>query len=201
MKRIICIAAAAFLFPLFSRADVVEEGQTTVKVMLKNSSAFPDYEFYILYQDYYYNMGYQKGDQLVLWLEEGREYEAGDQGSSSKIYARLISDTVQIFETESEYGGEEIVHDRKVSVLVDEITITKIEGDHVAVKVKRVKIDNKGKRSNSDEGFIMGIHKGPFQILGINGWIWLMPLAAFLSLTMLYFWRRNLGHTHARTAA
>lgn len=191
-KFLISLLSGAFLFPVSGYSDVVEEGETPVFFKITNLAEFSSYQFFYYYQDYYYSEGHHAGDQIFTLIEEGEEYQGGDKGSSAVIMARLKSDTTQIFETEASFGGTEIINGRRVDHILDEIKIKAIEGELIKVKSKRFEIHEDGERIESNGGFLGGIHGGPFQLFGINGLMWLMPLAALLSLTLFFFWRKNI---------
>ena len=113
------------LTPAF--ADIAIEGQVTRKTVISNLSEFPDYEFYIQYQNYYYEYGYQPGSVDEVILVEGEAFESGERGSRSKIYARLKKKKRKKFESEETVGGQEVIPDRNGRYIEDVVRIISVE--------------------------------------------------------------------------
>jgi hypothetical protein len=134
MNRFLLFAFFAFtLLPFRSQADVLVEGEVDIRVKVTNISDFPDYEFYIEYQDYFYEYGWQPGDISQVAVKEGEEFETGDKGSSSKLYAKDKEGNT--FSSLEALGGNTQIDDYQASYIVQEVEITSINGGEIRYKI------------------------------------------------------------------
>lgn len=124
-------------------ADVANEGEVDVQVELLNASKFPGFTFYIKYQHYTYNMGYQPSSLDEVTLEAGKAYETGDRGDASKLYARDAKG--KVYESKEMIGGVAKELSSSVSHYLDQIEVTKIKKGVISFKVvARKKMGNDG---------------------------------------------------------
>lgn len=114
-------------------ADVATEGEVDVQVELLNGAKFPGFTFFIKYQSYTYNMGYQPSELSEVVLEAGKAFQTGGRGDQSKLYAR--DSKGKVYESKDMIGGVASDFDRNVSYYLDQIEVTKIKKGVISYKV------------------------------------------------------------------
>lgn len=114
-------------------ADVATEGEVDVQVELMNGAQFKGFTFFIKYQSYTYNMGYQPSGLSEVVLEAGKSFETGGRGDASKLYAR--DSKGKVYESKEMVGGVASDFDRNVSYYLDQIEITKVKKGVISYKV------------------------------------------------------------------
>ena len=187
MNRFLLFAFFAFtLLPFQSHADVLIEGEVDIRVKVTNISDYPDYEFYIEYQDYYYEYGWQPGDISQVEIKEGEEFETGDKGSSSKIYAKDKEGNV--FSTLESLGGNMQIDDYQASYIVQEVEITAINGTEIRFKiVDQYKVYPDGGTKKMRKGMVLtGIY-----LFGMDLGLLLLPIICLGGLVFFFWMRRN----------
>jgi hypothetical protein len=174
-----------FLFSILATtpawADIATEGEQDVYVELLNAKDFPKYKFFIRYQTYHYNMGYQEGPVNDVMVEQGKPFQTGDRGAKSFLYAKGPKGE---WKSKIEIGGTEIDHQSDVSHLLDRIKITKMnpKGKVIEFKVvERQKIDAEGKVLSS-------IKHGE---VALGSWTWIIPFVCFGGLIAFFILRRK----------
>jgi hypothetical protein len=151
-----------------------------------NLSDFPGYEFYIEYQDYYYEYGWQPGGVAHVTINDNEEFETGERGGASKLYA--VDAEGNVFETEEQIGGNTILDDYKASYIVQEIEVTELRDGKIAFKVEAsYKVYPNGATKKMRKGFVFfGIG-----IFGIDLGLILLPLVCLCGLLFFFWTRRN----------
>jgi hypothetical protein len=164
------------------QADVATEGEHDVYIELLNGKDFPGYKFYIKFQDYYYNMGYQPGDVSVVYLEPGKHVSTGDRGSSSLLFAEGKSNA----QTKTEVGGADIDHTEGLSYFLDRIKIKSIKKKVINFEVvERQLIGEDGK-------VLQTIKKGSLPAMnGTQLVIWIIPIVCLVGLMVFFLFRRK----------
>lgn len=172
-------------------ADVVVEGEQDVYIELLNAKDFPDYKFYIQYQDYYYDQGYHAGNVSTIYLDPGKHYATGDRGSSSLLYAEGGKD--EVFESEQSVGGTGKEFNKQVAYLLDRIKVTGVGENGVQFKVvERQLIGENGKviktikHPSIQKGEIGPLDQGAFLM-------WLLPIVCMVGLVVFFLLRRKVA--------
>jgi hypothetical protein len=188
MNRILFsfLLGCCLLYPFVLRADVAIEGEVDIRVKVLNTSEFPGYEFYIEYQDYYYEYGWQPGGVAHVTIKENEEFETGERGGASKLYA--VDAEGNVFETEEQIGGNQILDDYKASYIVQEIEITELRDGKIAFKVEsEYKVYPGGETKKLRKGFVFF----GFDVMGIDIGLILLPLVCLGGLLFFFWTRRN----------
>lgn len=175
------------LFSLFFSpvsADLVTEGEVTVMFRLTNINEFDDYEFFVLYQSYYYDEGYQPGDIDTMMIEKSIGYTASGRGGKSYLYARN-KETGKISKSEVLLGGKDYVDDYELRNVTQDYQIKKIEGGEIVLKEKRLHKGAVEEEYDEDNDEVDG-----FWVVG--GWLyWVLPAACFVLLVAFFMFRRR----------
>ena len=165
------------------KADVATEGEVDVYIELLNGNEFPGYKFFIKYQNYEYNMGYQPAGVQIVFLEPGKHVSTGDRGSSSLLFAEGKRGKYQ---SSIEVGGSEINHTEGLQYVLDRIKITKV--------------DKKGLRFEVVERQLIGengtvletIQKGSLEPLNLQAFLlWLLPIVCLVGLVLFFLFRKK----------
>ena len=106
------------------QADIATQGEQDVYIELVNAKDFPSFKFYIQYQTYTYNMGYQPNGTNKVFLEPGKHIKTGDRGSASLIYA---SGKGREYTSKVQAGGSVIDNTEGVAYALDRIKIVKLD--------------------------------------------------------------------------
>jgi hypothetical protein len=177
--RILLFTTLLLLGAMQVHADVATRGQKAIHIELLNGKDFPGYKFYIKYQRYYYDRGYQPGTVDKVLLEPGKHYETGDRGSTSLLFAKAKKGEIA---SKVKVGGAEIDLESKANYLLDRIKITKIDSKGVQfVVVERQEIGDNGK-------VLRTLEKGS---MGTQGWmIWMLPIVSLLGLAAFFLFRK-----------
>jgi hypothetical protein len=170
-------------------ADVVVEGEQDVYIELLNAKDFPDYKFYIQYQDYYYDQGHHAGKVSVVYLEPGKHHATGDRGSSSLLYAEGGKD--DLYESTSRVGGTGMERNNAVAYLLDRIKVTRVGENGVEFKVvERQLIGENGKVIKTIKN--PSIQKGEIGPLDQGAFLmWLLPIVCMVGLVVFFLLRRK----------
>ena len=167
------------------RADVATEGEVDVRVELMNAQDFPKFKFFIKYQEYYYDMGYQPGDVTPVYFEPGKPISTGERGDASLLYAE--DENGHEYASEEPIGGVATDFGRDVSYLLDQIKVTSIKGDLIKFKVvSRHKVDSDGK--------LIGVKKGEFSAEDPENRNWMLiilPAVCLLGLVLFFIFRKR----------
>lgn len=188
MNRIVKLLSFFFLFslPYFSKADVAIEGEVDIRVKVLNLSDFPGFEFFIEYQEYYYDMGWQAGDIVQVAIQEGQEFETGEKGGGSKLFAKDAQGNT--YATEQDLGGNTVLDDYKASYIVQEINIKSVEGGKITFKVAdEYKVYPDGKTRKLKKGFVLfGVN-----LFGVDLGLFVLPIVCLAGLIFFFWTRRN----------
>jgi hypothetical protein len=191
---ILMFAATAFS----AVADVVEPGQIERAFKITNLSDFPQYKFYFMYTDFYYDQGYQPGGVTQTWIEQDSVYYTSDREASSHLYAVNSDGTEDVWESEATVGGGDFVPSEDISTVIDVIRITSVEGRVIKFKVEReIYVYNDGTTKEKKTGK----RKLNFLAFGSGGggnptWLfWLLPTVSLLALGGFWLWRRKMTPT------
>lgn len=185
MKKLIF---TLFLVPIFATvfADIAIEGEVTRLTRITNLSDFPDYEFFIKFQAYYYDMGYQAGELTDTPVFEDSLFRSGGRGSTSFIYARRKSDGT-IFQSEKAVGGQKIVSQRGADGIEDLIKIKSLEDGEIKFKIQESILHYRnGKTEKISKSGITGISMFGFDIAYVG-----FPLLCALALVFFFMRRRR----------
>jgi hypothetical protein len=126
------------------QADVATEGEMGIKVELVNPTNFPGFNFYIQYQTYHYDMGWQPGATSKVFLEAGKHVSTGDRYSSSLLYAEDKQGNV--FVSKEEIGGSVIEKGKNVAYHLHRIKVLSVKDGEVQFQIKeKQKVDENGK--------------------------------------------------------
>lgn len=188
MNRILAFLflSISLLTPLSSRADVAIEGEVDIRIKVLNLSDFPGYEFYIEYQDYYYEYGWQPGDIAHVTIKENEEFETGERGGASKLYA--VDKQGNIFASAEELGGNMVLDDYKASYVVNEVEVTELRDGKLSYKVKRAyKVYPDGATKKLKKGFVFF----GFGFGDIDFGLILLPIVCIGGLLFFFWMRRN----------
>jgi hypothetical protein len=168
------------------QADVATEGEKGVRVELLNGADFPGFKFFIKYQHYHYNMGYQKGEVNDVVLEKGKIVETGDRYSSSLLYA--VDDKGNEFVSKEEIGGSVIDHAKSASYHLHQIKVLNVKDGtiefKVAAKKKMNEKDEVVKVMRSEVGGITGSGE-------MNWTLVVVPIVCVLGLIAFFIVRRS----------
>lgn len=167
-------------------ADIANEDEVGIKIELMNGAKFPGFEFYIRYQSYTYNMGYQPTELSDIVLEAGKPTATGQRGDRSLLYAR--DSKGREFVSKKEVGG--VVTDRGVNVAyyLDQIVVTSLKKGEIKFKTVRKII------GTNDE--VLEIIKGDVGVGGggkSNWMIAILPLLSLAGLVAFFILRRKTG--------
>lgn len=184
------IATVLFLFGTsFAWADVANEGEVNVKVELINGKDFPGFEFFIRYQNYHYDMGYQPDGLTDIVLEPGLVTETGGRGDQSLLYAR--DENGNEFVSKTEVGGVDSDFGPDVAYYLDQIEVISVKNGEVKFKIVARK-----KMSGDDK--VLKIIKG--DVSGGGKSIWMIILVPIFCLTGLFAFfvlrRRRVAKAH-----
>ncbi|HEX2901589.1 MAG TPA: hypothetical protein VHS96_17890 [Bacteroidia bacterium] len=172
-------------------ADVAREGEVEVKVELMNGKFFPDYEFFVRYQGYYYNQGYHPSEPVDLILAPGESFTTGSKGGSSYLYARDSSGN--IYESETKVGGVAKDFSPNVGYHLHQIQVLSVRDGVVKFKIV-------ARKKMTDEGKVIKIIKGDVAGGGKSIWMTLlMPALSLAGLLAFFLMRRRKNGT--QTAA
>ena len=162
------------------QADVATQGEQDVYIELVNAKDFPSFKFYIEYQTYTYNMGYQPNGTNKVFLEPGKHIKTGDRGSASLIYA---SGKGREYTSKVEAGGSVIDNTNGVEYVLDRIKIVKLDKKVVKFTVvERQLIGQDGK-------VIQTIKKGS---LAEQSWfMYLLPIVCVGGLVAFFLFRKK----------
>ena len=173
-----------FLIALPAFADIANEDEVDLNVELMNGEKFEGYTFFVRYQTYYYEYGYQPGMVNEVDLKPGENYAVSGRGGSSKIYAR--DEKGNEFESEEEVGGVVNYSGNGVSVFIDRYKVVSVKDGKIELKhVERVKQLRSGK--------LVKVNKAGLDFDG-NGFPWMsfaLPLVSFLALIAFFIFRRK----------
>ena len=188
----ISIISLLFIHLFFSSyADVAIEGQVERRIRVTNIKDFPDFEFFFMYDEYVYDMGYHAIDPRKVIIVQDSIYSTGDRFSSA--YLQAISKNDIEAKTENELGGSAQTGNGSVQYLVDDIKILKIENGIIYYKVLKT---TKGKYGENFLPFTEEIKNGP------GFWLMLiLPAACLLSLIAFFIFRGKSGRYAGNAAA
>lgn len=174
------------VFPSLSKADVLIEGEVDIMVKVLNTNEYPDYNFHIEYQGYYYEYGWQPGDIVVVPVKEGEEFLTGERGSTSKLFATDAEG--KVYSSSIEMGGNTIVDNHNVNHLLHTYTIQGIDEDGIRLKlVNEFQVMNDGKVKKVKKGMAFtGV-----DVLGMDLGLILLPLVCLGGLVFFFWMRRN----------
>ena len=171
----------SFIFFNSIHADVVTEGEFNRQFRIINADQYPDYTFYILYQTYYYDMGYQPGDVNEMIIKPGEAYYGGDRGGVSRIYGKSNSGNPEVATSEETVGGNVYVTQSGVQGVIDEIKITGIKAGVITfVVVKTLHVLDGGKEKAVKKGAFPGFGDGNSPLIFVLPGICLALLIGFL---------------------
>lgn len=165
-------------------ADIANEDEVDVKIELMNGAKFPSFEFYIRYQSYKYDMGYQPDGLTDVVLEAGKPTETGQRGDKSLLYARDKNGREYV--SQEELGG--VVTDRGVNVgyYLDQIEVVSLKKG--VLKFKKVR---KIIGTNNE---VLEILKGDVSGGGKVSWMFiLVPIVCLTGLVAFFILRRREG--------
>lgn len=165
------------------KADVATEGEVDVRIELLNGKDFPGYKFFIKFQNYEYNMGYQPAGVEIVFLEPGIHVSTGERGSSSLLFAEGKKGKYQSHE---QVGGSEIDHTEGLQYMLDRIKITKIDKKGLRFEVvERQLIGENGQ-------VLQSIMKGSLEPLDMQAFLlWLLPIVCLVGLVVFFLFRKR----------
>lgn len=189
---------ALLLLPMGLRADVITPGEVYHKFQVINLDEYPDYRFYIMYQGFYYDRGYQPAEPRLEWIKPDEMAAAGGRGASSRIYAVSRSDSTSVMESEERVGGSEIIKDTEARYIQDFVKITAVKDGKVEFEVVEQKLeyrngqvkDLKSKKKKKNKKGIMGA-----SVMGIELTYLVLPAVCLLGLVMFFVFRRKVSST------
>ncbi len=169
--------ALLFAFPVM--ADLATAGEVDLRIELLNGEEFEGYTFFVEYQTYYYEYGYQEGPIREVELEPGKDINASGRGGRSKIYAR--NEDGDLFESEEAVGG--VVNNASDDVLayVDQYNV-------VSMKDGKLKLEHKARIMHLHNGEKIEVSKSgiDFSLAGI-----IMSLACLVALVLFFIFRKK----------
>jgi hypothetical protein len=178
--RAFFIAVLLLLGTTALHADIATAGEHDVYIELLNAKDFPSYKFYIQYQTYTYNRGYQPNGTEKVFLEPGKHIKTGDRGSASLIYA---SGKGREYVSKVEAGGSVIDNTEGLEYMLDRIKIVKLDKKVVKfVVVERQLIGADGKAKQT-------IKKG--SLTGQSWLMYLLPIICVAGLVAFFLFRRK----------
>lgn len=185
------LAILLFCLPLVSLADLVTEGEVSHKFTIVNLDEFPEYEFFILYQTYYYDRGYQEGAANEKAVDHGNYYRGGDRSGTSPLYARLKTKKGRKKkgpESSIRLGGREVVAERDAQSIHDDYKIISINDTLIELEL----VDQKIMLGNGKE---LKINKGSIssgaEVGGIDLIYFALPGVCLLSILAFFVYRRR----------
>lgn len=185
MKQVVFWVLILFMFVGNNAvwADIATRDEVSVKVELMNGARFPSFEFYIRYQSYHYDMGYQPDPLTDVVLEAGKPIETGQRGARSFLYARDKKSGRQ-YASKKEIGGTIAERGVDVSHYVDQIEVLSLRKGEVKFKVVA------RKRMNHN-GEVMEILKGDVTGGKANWLMILVPIICLSGLVAFFLLRRK----------
>ena len=180
----VLFAAILFLFGTQTAwADVANEGEVDVKVELINGKDFPGFEFFIRYQNYHYDMGYQPDGLTDIVLEPGLVTETNGRGDQSLLYAR--DEKGNEFVSKTEVGGVDSDFGPNVAYYLDQIEVISVKNGEIKFKIAARK-----KMSGDDK--VLKIIKGDVSDGEMSTWlIILVPIFCLTGLVAFFVLRRR----------
>lgn len=177
MKRIQLLSFCLLIFTAFSlKADVVTPGETQRAFTIINLEDFSDYEFYFRQSTYFYDQGYQQGDDLEVVFKANEHYRGGRDSDRSSIFATKNGDEQTVFQSDEMVGGMEVISDYDVYYILDEIQIQSVKDGLVKFKVcKSYYVYGDGVKKKIRKGMI-----------GIGG-PWYLVFAGIAALVLIAF--------------
>jgi hypothetical protein len=195
MKRVsfLILLFLSLQLPVRLMSDIVEPGDIYRQFKITNIKDFPDYRFYILYTNHYYEMGYQEAGVDTVWVFQNSVYATSDRGATSSLFAVKKGSPGIPFQSEMRLGGEEFVPSERIATVIDVVDIKAIkEGAIVLESRKEIWVYKGGKqkvkkKKEAGLGFISG--EGPGA--NTNFLFWLLPVISLLMLIAFWFWRKR----------
>lgn len=181
------------ILPFGLSADVVTEGEVDIRFRITNLDDYPEYEFYVMYQTYHYDEGYQPGDVIETLIEANKVHQAGERGSKSALYARKKGDkNGPVFESNVLLGGDKIISDYKARAIIEEIEITSVEDGKVEFKVEDrfLMYDNGKEKRFKNAGAILGV-----ELFGVDLGYIVLPLVCLIGLVVFFMLRKKKSAT------
>lgn len=182
-KAILFLLVLTMFIPAF--ADIANPDEVDLRIEVLNLDDFEEFSFYIEYQTYYYDMGYQPGVPSLVTLETGKDYETSERAGSSRIYAKNAKG--EIFSSEEEVGGALYDIGDGVSYVVDQYEIVKVENGTVSIKHVARQNHLRSGKVKSDKLSNLGTTEGSLPIAGIA-----LALTCLFALLALFRYRNRL---------
>lgn len=174
---LMCLLVVAGLGRL--QADIATEGEVDVKVQLMNGDSFKGFTFYIRYQNYTYNMGYQPSGITEVTLKPGDHVETGGRGDASLLYARDKNGKEYV--SKVEVGGVAQGQSSDVSYILHQIEVSSVKKGVIKFKVvSQQKIGAAGK--------VLEVMQGA---VSFDWTMVVLPIACLLGLVAFFFFRRQ----------
>lgn len=184
------LAALLFLLPLMSFADLVTEGEVTHEFTILNLDEFEEYEFYILFQTYYYDRGYQEGPTKEMSVAPGKYFRGGQRSGTSPLYARLKSDENEGPDPSSSIrlGGRQIVAERNARSIQDDYRIVSINDSLIELELveQRIMLNN-GKKIQIKKGSL----SSGMEVGGMDLIYFVLPGVCLLGILAFFVYRRR----------
>jgi hypothetical protein len=192
MKKRTWLLVFSFLLVLGvqrAQADVATEGEVAVKVELVNPTNFPGFNFFVKYQTYHYDMGWQPGPVNKVYLTAGQHVETGARFSKSYLYAEDKQGNE--FVSKEEIGGSVIDKGKSLAYYLQQVKVLAVKGGEVQFEVKSVlKVDDDGK---TKEVKADKLEKGGMEM---NWWVVAVPVVCLLGL-VAFLMLRGKGNSAA----
>jgi hypothetical protein len=186
IRFVFALFFALILSPISTQADVLVEGEVDIRVKVLNLADFPEFDFYIEYQDYYYEYGWKAGDISQVPIKDKEEFETGDRGGSSKLFAKDRQGT--LYSTENGLGGDTQIDDFKASYIVQEIKLSSVKDGVINYQVVgQYKVYPDGATKKIRKGMVLtGIY-----LFGMDLGVLLLPIVCLGGLIFFFWIRRN----------
>ena len=185
MIKKILVLWLVIILPFVAFADVAVEGEVDIEFKITNISDYPDYSFFVKYQTYYYEYGYQPGEVTESKVAENVVRSAGARGSKSYLYAR--DKEGKIYESEIKLGGQKIISDRRANSIVEAYKIKSIKDGKINLKLEEKYLDyGDGKTKKISKGAVSGT-----EMFGVDVVYVAIPAVCLLLLVGFFMFRKK----------
>lgn len=181
--KAVCILWIGLVVALSSQrvhADVATEGEVEIRVEVINTRDFPEFQFFIHYQTYHYDMGYQPDPVQEVALGPDVVTATSSRDDASFLYARDKEGNEYV--SKEQVGGVTIDHNKDVAYYLDQIEVVSVENGVVEFKVAH-------RKKMSSEGRVLKTKKGDAG--GTHWTILVVPVLSLLGLLAFFLLRRK----------